>query len=93
LPGVADVRFSKRALASLTSQEDYLRQRNPNVADAVLLEISNLASLIGTFPEMGRSIDGTSLRYHVTRKYRYRIIYRITAKAVEIRDILHRRQS
>lgn len=57
------------------------------------MEINDLVTLIGTFPEMGRAIEGTSLRYHVTRKYRYRVIYRITVNAIEIRDILHRRQT
>lgn len=68
---MADAHWSARALASLTAQDDYLRALNPAAADSVLSEIERLAALIAEFPQMGRRIDGTSLRYHVTARYRY----------------------
>ena len=76
---MADPIWSARALASLTAQDDYLRPLNPTAADAVLSEIERLATLIADFPQMGRRIDGTTLRYHVTARYRYRVIYRVRA--------------
>jgi len=81
---VAEPTWSARALASLTAQDDYLRALNPVAANAVLSEIEHLASLIADFPHMGRRIDGTNLRYHVTARYRYRVIYRVRGDRAEI---------
>jgi len=89
---VADPIWSARALASLTEQDDYLRPLNPAAADSVLSEIERLATLIAEFPQMGRRIDGTGLRYHVTTRYRYRVIYRVRDAQVEIVEILHQRR-
>ena len=89
---MADPLWSARALASLTAQDDYLRPLNPAAADAVLTEIERLAELIAQFPQMGRRIDGTSLRYHITGRYRYRLIYRVRGERVEIVEVLHPRR-
>ncbi len=89
---MADALWSARALASLTAQDDYLRPLNPDAADSVLSEIERLAALIAEFPQMGRRIDGTSLRYHVTARYRYRVIYRVWGERVEIVEVLHPRR-
>ena len=89
---MADPLWSARALASLTAQDDYLRPLNPAAADAVLTEIERLAELIAQFPQMGRRIDGTSLRYHITGRYRYRLIYRVRGARVEIVEVLHPRR-
>jgi plasmid stabilization system protein ParE len=58
----------------------------------VLSEVKRLAALIAEFPEMGRSINGTNLRYHVTARYRYRLIYRVRGERVEIVEVLHPRR-
>lgn len=89
---MADLRWSRRALTSLFAQDDWLRPRNPVAANAVLAEVERLAHLIADFPEMGRRIDGTTLRYHLTRRYRYRVVYRIRGRSVVIEEVLHPRQ-
>jgi plasmid stabilization system protein ParE len=89
---VADPLWSARALASLTAQDDYLRPLNPAAANAVLSEIERLAALIAAFPGIGRRIEGTALRYLVTRRYRYRVIYRARGERVEIVEVLHPRR-
>lgn len=89
---MADPLWSARALASLTAQDDYLRPLNPAGADAVLFEIEQVTLLIAEFPQMGRRIDGTSLRYHITGRYRYRVIYRVRGKRIEIVEVLHPRR-
>lgn len=89
---MADPIWSARALASLTAQDDYLRPLNPVAANAVLSEIEHLAVLIADFPQIGRRIDSRGLRYHVTARYRYRVIYRIWRDKVEIVEVLHPRQ-
>lgn len=89
---MAEVRFSQRALIRLREIESWLSERNPAASDRVLHEIRDLCGLIGAYPEMGRAIVSTGLRFHVSRRYQYRIIYRISDEFVEIRDILHPRQ-
>ena len=41
---------------------------------------------------MGSVIGHLDLRYHLTRRYCYRIIYRVTEATIEIRDVLHPKQ-
>lgn len=89
---MAEPLWSARALASLTAQDDYLRPLNPAAADSVLSEIERLAALIAEFPQMGRRIEGTDLRYHVTARYRYRVIYRMREETVQIVEVLHPRR-
>lgn len=85
----ADLHFSRRALASLQSFDNFLRPRNPATADALKAEIHHLCQLIREYPEMGRAIPGTRLRFHITRKYRYHLVYRVANNAIEIIDVLH----
>jgi plasmid stabilization system protein ParE len=74
---VPDVTFSRRALASLRSTDDFLRPRSPGAADALIAEINSLCDLIAAFPEMGRVEPRSGLRFHITRKYRNRVVYRV----------------
>jgi plasmid stabilization system protein ParE len=90
---VADLSWSRRAIASLAGQDDWLRPRNAEAADAILREIERSAGLLAEFPDMGRRIDGTSLRCHVTRRYRFRIVYRIVGGAVQVVDVMHPRRA
>jgi len=81
--------FSKRALAKLLSIENYLMERTPSGASNVIREIHQSTSFLEQFPLMGTEIAGTSTRYHRTRKYKYRIVYRIRGQRVEILQIYH----
>jgi hypothetical protein len=72
----------------MAAQDDYLRPLNPAAADQ-----EPRGAIIATYPALGRAIPGTSLRYHVTRRYHYRIICRSALDTVEILDILHPRQA
>jgi plasmid stabilization system protein ParE len=55
----------------------------------MLAEIERTCDLLGEFLMIGVAVPGTWLRSHVTRCYYHRIIYRVTAERVEIRDVLH----
>ena len=88
---MANLVYSARARVSLQSLDDYLRRRDSKVADALLTEIEGLCELIADFPAMGRRLPDIGLRYHVSRKFRYRVIYRYTENTVQILDILHPR--
>ena len=89
---MADVTYSRRALASLTNHFDHLEDRNPTAARDFLFEIERTSDLIGEFPRLGRAVEGLTLRCHVTKRFRYRIIYLATPERVEIREILHPNQ-
>ena len=89
---MADLAFSPRALASLRRTERYLRERNPTAADRVLAEIERACDLLRDQPWMGAPVAGTGLRRVVTRRYRYRVIYRAAGDVVEVRDIMHPRR-
>ncbi|MCX7300392.1 MAG: type II toxin-antitoxin system RelE/ParE family toxin [Rhodobacterales bacterium] len=86
---MADILFSVRELTSLDQQHAHISQQNPRTATAVLGDIRRTCDLLAEFPKMGRAIEGTRLRYVLSRKYRYRI----EGEAVEIHDILHPRQA
>jgi plasmid stabilization system protein ParE len=92
LRGVADLLWSRRAIASLSEQDDWLRPKNPSAADSILREIERSAGLLAEFPDMGRQIEETSLRCHVTRRYRFRIVYRVTGGVVQVVDVMHPRR-
>lgn len=89
---MAELIYSRRALASILNQIDYLGERNTDAANSVLADISRTCDLISEFPLLGRAITGIGLRYHLTRKFRYRVVFRIYGDVLEIRDVLHPRQ-
>lgn len=86
---MAELFWSRRALASVRSIDDYISERNPDGARNVLAEIDRSCSLLAEFPMIGVTVPETFLRCHVTRRYRYRIIYRVEGERVEIRDVMH----
>jgi plasmid stabilization system protein ParE len=86
---VADLVFSTRALGTLRSIRSWLGRRNPDAADRVIEEIERACALLREQPMMGRAIPDTTLRQHVTRRYRYRVIYRVSEDVVEVRAVLH----
>lgn len=89
---MADLAFTTRALASLRRTDRYLRERNPAAADRVAAEIERVCDALRDQPWMGAPVAGTRLRRVVTRRYRYRVIYRIVGDVVEVRDVMHPRR-
>ena len=86
---MADLAFSPRAVASLRRVGDFLRERNPAAAERVLADIRRTCGLLRDNPMIGTLIEGTGLRRQVTRRYRYRVIYRVAGGEVQIRDVMH----
>jgi plasmid stabilization system protein ParE len=86
------VRYSDRALASLQTIDDYLSERSPTSAANIFADIKRSIDLLAAFPLMGTALPTVDLRYHIKRRYRYRIVYRVTPTAIEIREVLHPRQ-
>lgn len=81
--------FSERALATLLSIETYLTERSSSGAGNVIREIHQSTAFLEQFPLMGTEIAGTNTRYHRTRKYKYRIVYRLKGERIEILQIFH----
>lgn len=86
---MAEVIYAKRAVASLTSHFEYINERNPNAGREFVSEIEQTADLLGEFPKLGRAIENLPLRFHITKKFRYRIVYMTKGDRLEIRDVLH----
>jgi plasmid stabilization system protein ParE len=87
-----EVVFARRALSSLRRIDDYLRERSPTGARNVRQEIDRTLDLLADHPGIGVRLRPGGLRSHTTRRYRYRIIYRATDRALEVLDILHSRR-
>lgn len=89
---MAELAVSARALASLRQVDRYLRDRSPAAADRVIDEIERTCLMLTEQPGMGSPVPGTRLRQHVTRHYRYRVIYRVVGDVVEVREVMHPRR-
>ncbi|MEM6932222.1 MAG: type II toxin-antitoxin system RelE/ParE family toxin [Pseudomonadota bacterium] len=86
---MAELRWSERALRSLLHIESWLGEQSPEGARNVIAEIDRTCTLIATMPSLGPPLPGTGLRFHITRRFKYRIVYRVTPDAIEIRDVVH----
>jgi plasmid stabilization system protein ParE len=90
---VAEVRFSRKALADLAAIHAWLAERNPAAASRVIAAIEHSASLLVDNPELGRREDRGIGRILVVARYRYVISYRVEGGRVQIRYIFHPRQA
>ncbi|HET7409496.1 MAG TPA: type II toxin-antitoxin system RelE/ParE family toxin, partial [Paracoccaceae bacterium] len=75
-----EVAYSRRALGSLQRIDEYLIERNPAGARKVRREIERTIGLLAGYPGIGALTRSEGVRFHVTRRYRYRIVYRATAR-------------
>ena len=76
--------YRPHAANSLDRIERYLSARSPNGARNVLLEIRRTIALLAEYPNAGRSIEGMDLWFHITRRYKYRLIYRVRGDTLQI---------
>ena len=84
--------YSNRALETLTNIENYLMERSVSGARNVLNEIKHTAEILTNFPLIGTEISQREIRFQITRKYKYRLVYRVTDNAIQIMQIYHPRQ-
>jgi plasmid stabilization system protein ParE len=89
---VADLVFSARAIRSLRNAADWLHARNPDAARRLVEDVGRTCGMLERFPMAGFAVEGTGLRCAVTLRYRYRILYRVDAGRIAVRDILHPRR-
>ncbi len=90
---MADVHWSARATRSVLEIERYLNERNPAAALAVVAEIERTCALVAGMPMMAPRVGTLNLRMHITRRYRYRLVYRVVEGGIEVREVLHPRRA
>ena len=83
------VRFTPRAFSDLEVIRTYINQFNPAGAGRVISLIEKIALRLGDFPESGRPTDELDARVVFSRRYPYRIYYRIAFGEVMILHIRH----
>jgi toxin ParE1/3/4 len=81
------VSYRKRALRQLDEIYDYLRERNPVAAAAVMARIAASISHVADYPFMGRKTDRNGVHMHAIVDYPYLIFYRINVAKDEVRVI------
>jgi toxin ParE1/3/4 len=77
--------WTEQALVRLMGIQDFVAQANPEAAEHLVHRIVERGQGLSKFPEMGRlviELHGSGLREII--EGRYRIVYRIQAKGVQI---------
>lgn len=86
---MADVRFSRKALADLAAIHAWLSERNPAAASRVIAAIEHTAGLLVDQPELGRPESRGLGRILIVPRCHYVISYRHEAGRAEILYVLH----
>ena len=85
-----EIVYTRRALRSLKDIDDYLEKRSPDGALNVRVEIERTVDLLCDQPGIGIPSGVLGVRIHPTRRYRYRIVYRVSGRTMQVLDVLHR---
>ncbi len=83
------VRFTPRAFSDLDVIRTYIHQFSPAAAGRVVALIEKVASRLADFPESGSVSDELGAHVVFSRRYPYRIYYRIAADEIVILHIRH----
>ena len=78
-----------RALRDLESVANYLRMEAPAVESRMVLEIYEAVGSLAQMPLKGRQTDRTGVRELTLFSIHYKVIYRVTARSVQILRIRH----
>lgn len=90
---MAEVRFSRKALADLAAIHAWLAERSPAAASRVVTAIAASAAHLAENPHLGRREARGLGRILIVPRYGYVLSYRIEADTVEIRYVFHPRQA
>ena len=83
------VRWVRKALESLQTELEFIREENPAAASRMAREIFTAADRLGKFPAMGRAGRVPGTRELVVAGSPYILPYRVRAGAVEILRVFH----
>ena len=78
------VRYSAKARNDLSAIADYYGAIDPDVADRMLADIERSIGFLREYPHLAEAVRGQPLRGKLTRRYRFRVIYRVKRDAIEI---------
>ena len=87
------VSYSPRAVAQITQAFDHLAQDNPAVANAFLLRVESIGSLLSSRSGIGRMTRKNGVQVVSLQPYRYLLFYKILEARDEIRIIRVRHMS
>ena len=87
------VSYSPRAIVQITQAFDYIAQDNPVAANAFLLRVESIASLLSSRPGIGRVTRKPGVQVVSLQPYRYFLFYKALEDRDEIRIIRIRHMS
>jgi len=87
------VSYSPRAIRQIAQAFDYIGEDNPTAANAFLLRVEEIASLLANHPRIGRKTRKTGVHVISLHPYRYLMFYRLLDSADELRVIRVRHMS
>ena len=85
--------YGRRAEADLDAIFEYLNQRNPQAAAAVLKTIRGRISKLAEFPFTGRRTKRREIRCLIIVRYPYKVYYRVRGTMVSIVHIRDSRRA
>jgi len=87
------VSYSPQAVAQITEAFDYIAQDDPAAANAFLLRLESIGSLLSARPGIGRMTRKTGVQVVSLQPYRYLLFYKVLEERAEIRIIRVRHMS
>ena len=87
------VSYSPRAVSQITEAFDYIAQDNPAAANAFLIRVESIASLLSVRPGIGRMTRKPGVQVVNLQPYRYLLFYKTLQDRGEIRIIRVRHMS
>lgn len=86
------IEFSRRGADDLRALIGWYRETAPESLNRVLADINRSIDLLMDFPSAGEASPDGRFRHLVTRKYRYKLAYRVEADRVRIIGIFRYQQ-
>jgi toxin ParE1/3/4 len=87
------VSYSPRAVTQITQAFDYIAQDDPAAANAFLIRVESIVSLLSVRPGIGRITRKPGVQVVSLQPYRYLLFYKILQDRGEIRIIRIRHMS
>jgi len=84
-----EVRWTRKALANLDQEAEYIAQDNPEAAVRIVEQIRSSVQTLLDFPALGRPGRVSGTRELVITETPYIVPYRIREQTVEILRVLH----
>ena len=87
------IRYALRARNDIANIHQYIAERNPRAATAVVRKIRDTGRMLGRHPGLGRPTQLHEVRVIGTSRYPYLVYYRVSATDVTIIHVRDGRRS